>query len=108
MEYIALEECCGIPELAARRSDALSGIRSRRSYMSEVHSRLNDFTEYRLPEMDNRGASPVVGYAGHPVPGSLSPQEAIDDARLIHRQLNRDARPPIGPALTTRDTEESV
>jgi 2,3-dihydroxybenzoate decarboxylase len=52
MEYIALEECRGIPELAARRSDALSGIRLRRSYMSEVHSRLNDFTEYRLPEMD--------------------------------------------------------
>jgi hypothetical protein len=38
MEYIALEECFGIPELAARRSGALSGIRLRPSYMSEVRS----------------------------------------------------------------------
>ena len=50
MEYIALEECFGIPELAARRSDALSGIRLRGSYMSEVHSRLTTSlsTNHRL------------------------------------------------------------
>jgi 2,3-dihydroxybenzoate decarboxylase len=57
MEYIALEECFDISELAARRSDAMSGIRLRRSYISEVRSRLTDFTEYRLPEMDEYNIS---------------------------------------------------
>ena len=55
MEYIGLEECFDIPELAARRCDALLGRRLRRSYRREVHSRLNDFTEYRLPEMELLG-----------------------------------------------------
>jgi len=89
MEYIALEECFGIPELAVRRSDALSGIRLRRSYMSEVHSRLNDFTEYRLPEMDEYSiAVQVLSWVtpGTQYPG-LSPQEAIDDARYANDYL---------------------
>jgi 2,3-dihydroxybenzoate decarboxylase len=89
MEYIALEECFGIPELEARRSDALSGIRLRRSYMSEVHSRLADFTEYRLPEMDEYSiAVQVLSWVtpGTQYPG-LSAQEAIDDARYANDYL---------------------
>jgi 2,3-dihydroxybenzoate decarboxylase len=89
MEYIALEECFGIPELAARRSDALSGIRLRRSYMSDVHSRLSDFTEYRLPEMDEY--SIAVQVLSWVTPGTqypdLAPQEAIDDARYANDYL---------------------
>jgi 2,3-dihydroxybenzoate decarboxylase len=89
MEYIALEECFAIPELAVRRSDALSGIRLRRSYMSDVHSRLSDFTEYRLPEMDEY--SIAVQVLSWVTPGTqypdLSPQEAIDDARYANDYL---------------------
>jgi 2,3-dihydroxybenzoate decarboxylase len=89
MENIALEECFGIPELAERRSDALSGIRLRRSCMSEAHSRLSDFTEYRLPEMDDYSiAVQVLSWVtpGTQYPG-LSPQEAIDDARYANDYL---------------------
>lgn len=52
MEYIALEEAFDIPELTALRADIWSGMRMRRRFLEHVRARLTDFTEYRLPEMD--------------------------------------------------------
>jgi 2,3-dihydroxybenzoate decarboxylase len=57
--------------------------------MSEVHSRLPDFTKYRLPEMDEY--SVAVQVLKWVTPGTqypeLSPPEAIDDARYANDYL---------------------
>jgi 2,3-dihydroxybenzoate decarboxylase len=89
MEYIALEECFDIAELATRRQGALSGVRLRRGYLDQVRARLTDFTEYRLPEMDEFNVA--VQVLSLTVPGiqypGLSPKEAIDDARFANDRL---------------------
>jgi 2,3-dihydroxybenzoate decarboxylase len=89
MEYIALEEAFDIPELSARRTDAWSGIRMRRSFLEHVRARLTDFAEYRLPEMDEYHVT--VQVLSLTVPGvqypGLSGREAIDDARFANDHL---------------------
>jgi 2,3-dihydroxybenzoate decarboxylase len=55
MRYIALEEAFSIPELEARQPAPPDRGRFKPEYEDAWNSKLADFTEFRLPEMDATG-----------------------------------------------------
>src|ERR1700755_2411328 len=93
MRYIALEEAFFIPELGERQpmtNDGIPQLSSR--WTSDVAkrfaARLPDFTEYRLPEMDEAGID--VQVLSLTVPGlqaDIDPATAPDDARFANDYL---------------------
>jgi 2,3-dihydroxybenzoate decarboxylase len=55
MRYIALEEAFITPEQAKRNGSVFAKLPFRREFMEDLARKLPDFTEYRLPEMDEAG-----------------------------------------------------
>jgi 2,3-dihydroxybenzoate decarboxylase len=55
MRYIALEEAFFIAELAERQPMPALPLAFRTEFAEQILCRLTDFTEYRLPEMDEAG-----------------------------------------------------
>jgi 2,3-dihydroxybenzoate decarboxylase len=90
MRYIALEEAFYIPELGERQPMTNDGIpRLPSRYNSETAqrfaARLPDFTEYRLPEMDEAGID--VQVLSLTVPGlqvDIEPELARSNARFVN------------------------
>ncbi len=90
MRYIALEEAFFIPELGERQpmtNDGIPQLSSR--WNSDVAkrfaARLPDFTEYRLPEMDEAGID--VQVLSLTVPGlqvDIEPELACSNARFVN------------------------
>jgi 2,3-dihydroxybenzoate decarboxylase len=93
MRYIALEEAFFIPELAELQpvADALRFMKSlgfEPEYAERYQRRLTDFTEYRLPEMDDAGID--VQVLSLTVPGlqiDIDAQQARDNARFANDYL---------------------
>lgn len=88
MTYIALEECFSIPELAERQSGPPLGIKLNQRYAKEMGVKLADFTEYRLPEMDESGID--IQVLSLTVPGmqiDLESAAARDNARFANDYL---------------------
>ncbi|MDV3125000.1 amidohydrolase family protein [Mycobacterium sp. 21AC1] len=90
MRYIALEEAFVIPGLAERQPmprDALRQLapRLRSDAVDRFVARLPDFTEYRLPEMDEAGID--IQVLSLTVPGlqvDIEPELARDNARFVN------------------------
>jgi 2,3-dihydroxybenzoate decarboxylase len=93
MGYIALEEAFFIPELAERQP--MSDIRRlapllgfRPESLENYEGRLSDFTEYRLPEMDDAGID--IQVLSLTVPGlqvDIDAERACDNARFANDYL---------------------
>lgn len=93
MRYIALEEAFFIPELAERqpmsdprRLAPLLGFKP--GVLEKSESRLTDFTEYRLPEMDDAGID--IQVLSLTVPGlqvDIDAERAVDNARFANDYL---------------------
>ncbi|MGC2654889.1 MAG: amidohydrolase family protein [Mycobacterium sp.] len=91
MRYIALEEALFIPELAERQPMPHQGGIPRlpapfkKDCLERYQRRLPDFTEYRLPEMDDAGID--VQVLSLTVPGlqvDLEPELARKNARFVN------------------------
>jgi 2,3-dihydroxybenzoate decarboxylase len=101
MRYIALEEAFFIPELAERQptSDSTRFLQSlgfRSGYADEYQRRLTDFTEYRLPEMDDAGIDiQVLSLAGLGLQVDVEAERALHHARFANDYLAKvvDERP---------------
>ena len=93
MRYIALEEAFFIPELAELQptSDSqrfLQPLRFKTEYAERFQSRLSDFTEYRLPEMDDAGIDiQVLSLAGLGLQVDIDAERARDNARFANDYL---------------------
>jgi len=95
MRYIALEECFSIPGLpalsvAGPREGQGAALQSPVSpdFMESVGRRLPDFTDYRLPEMDEAGVD--IQVLSHTVPGVQQDMEAgraVEAARAANDYL---------------------
>ncbi len=93
MRYIALEEAFFIPELAERQP--MSDIRRlapllgfRLESLEKYERRLSDFTEYRLPEMDDAGID--IQVLSLTVPGlqvDIDAERACDNAQFANDYL---------------------
>ena len=126
MRYIALEEAFFIPELAELQpvSDALRFMKSlgfEPEYAERYQRRLTDFTEYRLPEMDDAGID--VQVLSLTVPGlqiDIDAGKARDTARIANDHLAKvidehpdrfrgfAALPLQDPAAAAAELERSV
>lgn len=90
MRYIALEEAFYIPELGERQPMTNDGIpqlpsRWNSNAAERFAARLPDFTEYRLPEMDEAGID--VQVLSLTVPGlqvDIEPELACSNARFVN------------------------
>jgi 2,3-dihydroxybenzoate decarboxylase len=90
MRYIALEEAFYIPELGERQPMTNNGIPKLQSRWNSdaaerFAARLPDFTEYRLPEMDEAGID--VQVLSLTVPGlqvDIEPELACSNARFVN------------------------
>lgn len=90
MRYIALEEAFFIPELAERQPMSRDGVpllpsRFNAEIAQRFAARLPDFTEYRLPEMDEAGID--VQVLSLTVPGlqvDIGPELACENARFVN------------------------
>ncbi|OHV02750.1 amidohydrolase family protein [Mycobacterium talmoniae] len=93
MRYIALEEAFFIAELAERQPMPAGGLprvlsRFRPEFEERCRQRLTDFTEYRLPEMDEAGID--VQVLSLTVPGlqvDITPELARANARFANDYL---------------------
>ena len=91
MRYIALEEAFFIPELAERQpmSDSLRLLQLMKpEYAGQYIRGLTDFTEYRLPEMDDAGID--IQVLSLTVPGlqvDIDAARARDNARFANDYL---------------------
>jgi len=93
MRYIALEEAFVIPELVERlpMSDSrrlLQSLGFKPGMGEHYERRLTDFTEYRLPEMDDAGID--IQVLSLTVPGlqvDVDAEEACDSARFANDYL---------------------
>jgi len=89
MRYIALEEAFFIPELAERQpasnSQVLELLRLKPEYSERYLTRLTDFTEYRLPEMDDAGIDmQVLSHTGPGLQVDIEPELARENARFVN------------------------
>src|SRR5262245_61944047 len=90
MRYIALEEAFFIPELAERQpisdiKDVIQIMPFKAECAERYLRRLPDFTEYRLPEMDEAGID--IQVLSLTVPGlqvDIEPELARDNARFAN------------------------
>ena len=85
MRYIALEEAFSIPELAGHQPPPWTGLRMKTEIVRDWARRLPDFTEYRLPDMDEAGID--IQVLSLTVPGvqvDIDEKTARDDARLAN------------------------
>jgi 2,3-dihydroxybenzoate decarboxylase len=93
MRYIALEEAFFIPELAELQpvSSSLPFLQSlsfKSGYAEQIQRRLTDFTEYRLPEMDDAGIDiQVLSLAGPGLQVDIDAERARDNARFANDYL---------------------
>ena len=88
MRYIALEEAFSVPELPDRQPSPWRGLPLSQHYLEDWARRLPDFTEYRLPEMDEAGID--VQVLSLTVPGlqaDMDAPAAREDARLANDYL---------------------
>ncbi len=93
MRYIALEEAFFIPELAERQpiSDTrplMQSLGFKPESSEHCERRLSDFTEYRLPEMDDAGID--IQVLSLTVPGlqvDIDAERACDNARFANDYL---------------------
>jgi 2,3-dihydroxybenzoate decarboxylase len=90
MRYIALEEAFSVPELEDRHPSPWLGFRFSQRHITDWARKLPDFTEYRLPEMDEAGID--VQVLSLTVPGlqtDTDDRTARDDARFANDYLAR-------------------
>ncbi|OBF06427.1 amidohydrolase [Mycobacterium sp. ACS4054] len=89
MRYIALEEAFFIPELAELRPAHEQLMRLLRPGIGEEYERrLSDFTEYRLPEMDDAGIDiQVLSLTSPGLQVDLDAERARGDARFANDYL---------------------
>jgi 2,3-dihydroxybenzoate decarboxylase len=93
MRYIALEEAFFIPELAERQpmSDSrrfLETLGFKPGIGERYQSRLTDFTEYRLPEMDDAGIDiQVLSLTAPGLQVDIDAERARDNARFANDYL---------------------
>jgi 2,3-dihydroxybenzoate decarboxylase len=94
MRYIALEEAFLIPELAQRQPVAdgehflTQLVRLKPEYAERYQRRLPDFTEYRLPEMDEAGIDiQVLSLMGPGMQVDIQPELACENARFANDYL---------------------
>jgi 2,3-dihydroxybenzoate decarboxylase len=95
MRYIALEECFTIPELpglSLMRPEAAHGAALRSpvspDFMESIGRRLPDFTQWRIPEMDDAGVD--IQVLSHTVPGvqqDMAAGQAAEAARAANDYL---------------------
>jgi 2,3-dihydroxybenzoate decarboxylase len=88
MRYIALEEAFSIPGLGDPLQHKL--LRARRDYAQQWQRKLADFTEYRLPEMDEAGID--IQVLSLTVPGvqvDIDAAAARDNARRANDVLGQ-------------------
>ncbi|HEX3750204.1 MAG TPA: amidohydrolase family protein [Streptosporangiaceae bacterium] len=81
MRYVALEEAFTIPDLPAL-SSALNSVitHGRKDFVESIGRKLPDFTQWRIPEMDEAGVE--VQVLSHTVPGIQQDLETADAAKL--------------------------
>jgi 2,3-dihydroxybenzoate decarboxylase len=85
MRYIALEEAFSIPRLASRQPPAWTGLRMKQEILRDWARKLRDFTEHRLPEMDEAGIDiQVLSLTVPGIQADIDPPTARDDARLAN------------------------
>jgi 2,3-dihydroxybenzoate decarboxylase len=92
MRYIALEEAFFIPELAELqpKSDGqrfLQSLKFKTGYAEHIQGRLSDFTEYRLPEMDDAGIDIQVLSLAPGLQIDIDAETARDNARFANDYL---------------------
>ncbi len=88
MGYIALEEAFAIPELAHRQPATEMRIRVKAEYATAWASKLVDFEEYRLPDMDAHGIDiQVLSLSVPGIQADTDPAVAVDNARFANDYL---------------------
>jgi 2,3-dihydroxybenzoate decarboxylase len=93
MRYIALEEAFFIPELAERQPvlsslPFMQSLGFKSGYAEQIQRRLTDFTEYRLPEMDDAGIDiQVLSLSGPGLQIDIDAERARDNARFANDHL---------------------
>lgn len=88
MRYIALEEAFFVAELAERQPTPTLPLAFKAEFAEQILPRLTDFTEYRLPEMDDAGID--IQVLSLTVPGlqvDIEPGLARDNARFANNYL---------------------
>ena len=88
MRYIALEEAFSIPELKHRQPPPWTGLRMKKALLQDWARRLPDFTEYRLPDMDEAGID--IQVLSLTVPGiqvDIDAPAAREDAEFANNYL---------------------
>jgi 2,3-dihydroxybenzoate decarboxylase len=127
MRYIALEEGFFIPELAERQPMPHQAgmprlpFRFKTEFGERVQRALPDFTEYRLPEMDDAGID--IQVLSLTVPGlqvDIEPELARDNARFVNDYVAKvvsehpdrfrgfAALPLQDPAAAAKELERAV
>ncbi len=88
MRYIALEEAFSVPELPDREPSPWLGLPLNQHCLQDWARRLPDFTQYRLPEMDEAGID--IQVLSLTVPGlqaDMDAPAAREDARFANDYL---------------------
>jgi 2,3-dihydroxybenzoate decarboxylase len=92
MRYIALEEAFFIPELAELKPVSngrafLQSLGFKSGYAEQIQRRLTDFTEYRIPEMDDAGIDIQVLSLAPGLQVDIDAEQALDNARFANDYL---------------------
>src|SRR5438270_2498449 len=88
MRYIALEEAFFIAALAERQPMPALPLAFKPEFGEQIRNRLTDFTEYRLPEMDEAGID--IQVLSLTIPGlqvDIEARPAAENARFANNYL---------------------